>query len=173
MKLNLGCGKDIRKGYVNCDYIKNNGVDKVIDLNKFPYPFKDNSVDEIIMQDIFEHLDKPIKCLEELYRISKKNTLIKIRVPHFSSNSAWADLTHKRAFASRVFDHFTSEGKTSSLEGKRKMNFKIIKKELQFPRLYKLLGFNKLFSHFIKIYEVHLYGFFPCSNIYFELKVIK
>lgn len=47
-KLNLGCGKDIKKEYVNLDIRKFPGVDIIHDLNKFPYPFKDDSFDEII-----------------------------------------------------------------------------------------------------------------------------
>lgn len=47
MKLNLGCGKDIKDGYINLDvrYIK--GVDVVCNLNSFPYPFQNDVFDEI------------------------------------------------------------------------------------------------------------------------------
>ena len=37
-KLNFGCGRDIREGYVNADIARLDGVDKVFDFNKFPYP---------------------------------------------------------------------------------------------------------------------------------------
>ena len=47
MKLNLGCGRDIREGYVNLDKAGLDGVDVVHDLNVFPYPFEDNEFDEI------------------------------------------------------------------------------------------------------------------------------
>jgi len=86
-KLNLGCGKDIRRGYLNVDYFSAKGVDMVLDLNNMPYPFKNNQFDEIVLQDIFEHLENPINVLEEIYRISKNKARIKIRVPHFSSGN--------------------------------------------------------------------------------------
>ena len=41
MKLNLGCGKDIRHGYVNLDIV-NYGGNQIHDINAFPYPFEDN-----------------------------------------------------------------------------------------------------------------------------------
>ena len=172
-KLNLGCGTDIRKGYLNVDYIRGNGIDKVLDLGHFPYPFKEGSFGEIIMQDIFEHLENPVKALEEIYRISKKGALIKIRVPHFSSGNTWSDLTHKRAFSIFAFDHFIISKKTTSLESKRALRFRLVRRELQFPAPYRYLGFNSLFSKFPKVYERLFYGVFPCGNIYLELEVIK
>lgn len=39
-KLNLGCGKDIKAGYVNLDIVKLDGVYVVWDVNKLPLPFK-------------------------------------------------------------------------------------------------------------------------------------
>ena len=47
MKLNIGCGKKILNGYINLDVVKLPGVDIVHDLNKYPWPFKDNYFDEI------------------------------------------------------------------------------------------------------------------------------
>jgi len=34
IKLNLGCGKDYKRGYINCDVSKEVGPDKVVDLDK-------------------------------------------------------------------------------------------------------------------------------------------
>ena len=47
-KLNLGCGTDIRPHYVNSDVAALDGVDTVHDLESFPYPFEDNTYDEIV-----------------------------------------------------------------------------------------------------------------------------
>ena len=41
-KLNLGCGTDIKKGYINLDVAKLDGVDVVHDINRLPLPFKEN-----------------------------------------------------------------------------------------------------------------------------------
>ena len=66
-KLNLGCGKKILKGYINLDCVKFPGVDKVHNLNKYPWPFKDNEFDEIYCDNILEHLDGIIKPIAVSY----------------------------------------------------------------------------------------------------------
>jgi predicted SAM-dependent methyltransferase len=71
MKVNLGCGYKLLQGYVNVDCIANKGVDKVIDLDIYPWDFEDNSIDEIYCDNILEHLDFA-KSTSELHRILKK-----------------------------------------------------------------------------------------------------
>jgi len=59
MKLNLGCGYTILDGWVNLDYLDGQGVDVVHDLEKFPYPFKDNTFDKVLASHIIEHVSNP------------------------------------------------------------------------------------------------------------------
>lgn len=54
MKLNLGCGTRVRKGYRNIDITPYPGVDLAHDLN-IPLPFDDKSVDEIFASHVIEH----------------------------------------------------------------------------------------------------------------------
>ena len=58
--LNFGCGDTMIPGAINIDHIKLPNVDKVFDFEKFPYPFKDKSVDEasrITNEAVAEALD--------------------------------------------------------------------------------------------------------------------
>jgi len=94
LKLNLGCGRDIRKGWINLDKTNYLGVDIVFDLNVFPYPFQDNTFDVILMQDVLEHLEDPVAVMKEIYRISKNGCIIIIRTPHPESPLMKQDKTH-------------------------------------------------------------------------------
>ncbi|MEK6861061.1 MAG: methyltransferase domain-containing protein, partial [Nanoarchaeota archaeon] len=87
-KLNLGCGAKIRKGYINCDIVKLPGGDVGHDLNKFPWPFHNNSFKEIICEHILEHLDNFNKVINEIWRISKPNARIKVHAPYYIGWSA-------------------------------------------------------------------------------------
>ena len=59
-KLNLGCGGDYKKGWVNLDYRSNIKTDVKWNLEKFPYPFKPNTFDEILLKSVLEHMQNPI-----------------------------------------------------------------------------------------------------------------
>ena len=170
MKLNLGCGQDIRKGYVNLDFVKMKGVDKIHNLNKFPYPFKPNTFDEVYTSHVLEHLDDLPRVMKELKRICKKGARIVIRVPHFSCGVSYRDPTHKRLFSYFTFDYFTEE----CFYGNPK--FKIKKRKLNFTR-QAFVSLNYIFNPLINInhaiYERFFCWILPSAECLFELEVIK
>ena len=57
LRLNLGCGRDLRAGYINVDKSPELGVDLRHDLEDLPLPFEDATVEEILCIDILEHLE--------------------------------------------------------------------------------------------------------------------
>ncbi len=79
-KLNLGTGHKPMKGYINVDILDLKGVDVIHDLDKFPYPFRGNSIDEIYTEYTMEHMKDIIKTLKELHRICKPNAIINMIV---------------------------------------------------------------------------------------------
>lgn len=176
VKLNLGCGDNIKEGYINLDYYAAPGVDKVYDLENIPYPYSDNYFDEIYASHIIEHMSDLIKIMKELHRITKNKGKIIIRVPHFSAFSNFADPTHKRQFSYSTFDWFTS---TQFFQKRDEMGlFKIVKKRINYFPMhlpsYKLNWiFYPLLNWFPRIYERLLHGIFPAAELYFELEVKK
>lgn len=171
-KLNLGCGTDIKKDFINVDYMEGKGVDLVHDLNSYPYPFKDSSMKEIFAQDIMEHLDNPNDFIRELWRIGANGCKIYIRVPHFSSVYAWSDMTHKRPFGRMSFNHYdVKKQECTSLNSISDVKFKV-NSYINFGIL-KYLGFRWIFNKMSFIYERYLSFIFPAGDISFELEVIK
>ena len=100
MKLNLGCGNKLLKGYINLDKFNYYKCDITHDLEKFPYPFKNDSVNEILLSHVLEHIgqqpDTFINIIKELYRICANNALIIINVPHPRHEDFLSDPTHVR-----------------------------------------------------------------------------
>ncbi len=167
-KLHLGCGNQIKSDFVNLDSIKLPGVDVVHNLNKFPWPFKDNLFDHIVSISTLEHLDNLIKVMEEIHRISKNNAIIEIRVPHFASFGAFKDPTHRIFFSYYSFDYFT-EGFDFNFYTKAR--FKIVKRKIIYGSVFRL--FQGIANIFPKIHEILLRKFLPVKDLYFKLEVVK
>ena len=62
-KINLGCGKKYIDGWVNVDFYDDSKCDIKHDLEVFPWPWEDNSIDEVYMHHFIEHFDSD-KVLE-------------------------------------------------------------------------------------------------------------
>ncbi|MBS3078626.1 methyltransferase domain-containing protein [Candidatus Pacearchaeota archaeon] len=167
-KLHLGCGTDIRQGFINLDSVKLPGVDIVHNLDKFPWPFKDNSFEYIISISTLEHLENLIKVMEEIHRICKNNAIIEIRVPHFASLGAFKDPTHRIFFSYYSMDYFT---KDFDYNFYTKARFNIIERKIIYGSVFKIFqGISNLFP---KIHEIILRKFLPVQDLYFKLEVIK
>lgn len=105
-KLNFGCGRKIKPGYLNVDIATFSGVDQSFDFNFFPYPLSDNSFDEILADNVLEHLDNIPLVMKELHRLAKPDGEIRIIVPYYHCYGAFNDLTHKHYFSHKSFEPF-------------------------------------------------------------------
>lgn len=56
MKLNLGCGRHPREGWVNIDRSDIPEVDRRMDLFRYPWNIPDDSVEEVYCSHIIEHI---------------------------------------------------------------------------------------------------------------------
>ena len=84
IKLHLGCGTKKLEGWINIDSVKACAPDLVHDLTK-PLTFPDQSVDEILAEDLLEHFDKYMRFVVagEWARVLKVGGTITIQVPNF------------------------------------------------------------------------------------------
>jgi hypothetical protein len=109
LKLNLGCGQRMLAGHVNVD--KFGEPDLRHDLEQFPWPWADNSVDEVVMSHVLEHLgassDAFIRIMQELYRVCRADALIHVTVPHPRHDTFLADPTHVRPITPLLFALFS------------------------------------------------------------------
>lgn len=97
VRLNLGCGRDIRAGWVNVDSQPGDGVDLVVDFDNQPtLPFPDDSADHFEGSHVLEHLHRPLPFMQELWRVAKPGATARFRVPYGSSDDADEDPTHVR-----------------------------------------------------------------------------
>lgn len=102
--LDIGAGEGERtefffsgKGEITATDFSENGLKRLqkrgfksvfTDLNKFPYPFKDEEFDNILMFGVLEHICTPCTAMEEVYRILKKGGRFFIMVPKDTNQHA-------------------------------------------------------------------------------------
>lgn len=126
-RLNFGCGKNIKKGYVNADITQFEGVDKTFDFNVFPYLFSDGEFDEILADNVLEHLDDIPAVMKELHRISKSEGILRIIVPYYNCYGAYNDITHKHYFSHLSFEPFYRKDARGNYFIKEKFRLKRLK----------------------------------------------
>tara|TARA_B100001105_G_C22177490_1_gene351242 strand:- start:30 stop:590 length:561 start_codon:yes stop_codon:yes gene_type:complete len=159
MKLNLGCGSKILEGYTNVDKFDYYKPDIVHDLEATPYPFKENSVDEILMSHVLEHIGQDPNIfnniIKELYRICKNKSVINIRVPHPRHDDFISDPTHVRPITIlglQLYDkELNNEWKKKNYANTQlalihKVNFKVVDVKYKLVDKYKNLLIEKKIS---------------------------
>jgi ubiquinone/menaquinone biosynthesis C-methylase UbiE len=174
-RLNLGCGRDIRPGYVNLDLAKIPGIDVVANLET-PLPFDDDTFDEVFTSHVLEHVADLFALLAELRRICKPGSVIRIYVPHLSFFGAYTDPTHKRFFGYHSFDYFTEGGVYNFYSHLR---FRIRKRQIRFfwikneKREIPSRVLTALINAFPLFYERFCCWMLPANELYFELEPVK
>ena len=132
IKLEIGCGRSPREGYVHCDVRNLDKVDVVCDTRKIPY--KNNSVTEIYSRHCIEHftLKEFLQVLEEWNRVLKKGGKLYIICP----NLLW---------------HLNQILKSSHKSFYEKRRGK---------RMRRYWGFGSLFGWQQDVYDVHKFGYY-------------
>jgi SAM-dependent methyltransferase len=107
MRLNLGCGRDIRPGWVNIDCVPLPGVDHVVDFDGKPeLPFDDDAVAYSEGSHVIEHLRDPLPFMAELWRVTRPGGLAVFRCPYGSTDDADEDPTHMRRMFAGSWGYF-------------------------------------------------------------------
>jgi len=137
-RLDLGCGLHPKEGFEGVDIWGGKQTHNV-NLFQFPWPFEDNSVDEIHASHLLEHVpareveekdlapgldigpaektrrahflgqDMLFAFIDECYRILKPDCWMNVIVPSGRSNRAFWDPTHRRFFMQETFLYFAEE----------------------------------------------------------------
>jgi len=97
-------------GWINLDVMALPGVDVVADLDRCaeaPLPFEADSIDELLMSHVIEHLHHTLPLMQELHRIARAGAMLTIRVPYGGTDDAWEDPTHLRPYFINSFAYFS------------------------------------------------------------------
>jgi SAM-dependent methyltransferase len=161
-ELLLGCGHsrekqikpDANPGWTSLTTLDNNPStlpDVVHDLDVFPYPFLDETFDEIHAYEVLEHTGTQgdvkffFKQFMELYRMLKPDGQLFISVPQPDSPWVWGDPSHRRIMHPFQFlfldrEYYKQEGTpVSDFLSMWEGDFTIIHSEVREHRFYIVL----------------------------------
>ncbi len=120
LRLNLGSGRDWREDWLNVDIGPAWRPDAVLDIaaalelprfvatERFgPIALQEHQFDEIMANDVLEHIPDLVAAMTNCLRLLKIGGLLRVQVPYDLSYGAWQDPTHVRAFNERSWAYFT------------------------------------------------------------------
>jgi SAM-dependent methyltransferase len=167
--LDVGCGSAKLPGAIGLDVSADTAADIVHDLDVFPYPIEDSSFDQILLQDVIEHVREPIRVIEELHRVARPGARIHLRTPHFSSALAYGDPTHRhyfstiaiRSLAEPRFAHYTE------------VRLRVLHVTLDMWLPFRAAGMDRLANRFQETYEKYFAFILTTMNVRAEFEVVK
>lgn len=168
--LNLGCGRKRVEGAVNLDVSPLTNPDVLHDLGRRPWPFADDSFDEVLAYDVIEHLEDVVGAFEEIHRVSRDGAVVRVAVPHFSSGNAFNDPTHRRFFGYHTLDCFT-EGHEHSFYTRARFRYRH-RQIIFWPTLLNKAVW-RLANRYPMWYELRWAWVFPALFVSLELEVVK
>lgn len=107
MKLNLGSAERRLEGFASVDIDPIYNPDYVADLTK-PWPWEDNTVDEVFAKDVFEHMPDKRHSMNELWRVLKVGGIATLQIPHATlGDGGHCDPTHCSYWTASDFEYYT------------------------------------------------------------------
>ena len=102
-RVNIGCGRNPIKGFVNVDFRRNPGVDLVADISRLP--FARGSLGLVYASHVLEHVVHLDDAMREIHRVLRPDGVLLARVPY--GLRYLYDPFHFHAFSKRTMLAFT------------------------------------------------------------------
>ncbi len=172
--LDVGCGRNKYPGSIGIDVNPDTAADVLGDLDRPPYPFRDNSFDEVRVVHVIEHVSDILKTMKELHRITRPGGTIVVVTPHYTDFSSFCDPTHRWHLNSFSFRHFGEDNAGFGYYTRQKLREKRV--HVRLLSLWRFLGFEFLVNHlarFRRFWEHYLCFVVRGKVITFEFEVLK
>lgn len=172
--LDVGCGLNKFPGSIGIDRIPGTRADVLCDLDRFPYPFSDNSFDEVRAVHVIEHVADVIRTMEEFWRLLRPGGRVYLATPHYTDFSSFCDPTHRWHLNSYSFRYFGDDNAGYGYYSRCRFREKSVRVKLL--ALWRYLGFELLVNRaprFRRFWEHYLCFVVRGKVIEFELTALK
>jgi SAM-dependent methyltransferase len=172
--LDVGCGVNKYPGAIGVDRNARTRADVLCDLDHFPYPFRDDSFDQLRAVHVIEHVSDVIRTVEEFHRLVRDGGSIHIVTPHYTDFSSFCDPTHRWHLNSFSLRYFGQDNAGYGYYSTARLRETSVR--LKLLQLWRLLGFEWLVNaspRFRRFWEYYLCFVIRGKVIEWDLKVIK
>jgi SAM-dependent methyltransferase len=172
--LDVGCGINKYPGAIGIDRNPATRADVLCDLDHIPYPFADNSFDQLRAIHVIEHVSDVIRSMEEFHRLVRSGGRVRIETPHYTDFSSFCDPTHRWHLNSYSFRYFGQDHAGFGYYTDRR--FREISIRVKLLALWRWLGFEFLvnrFPRYRRFWEHYLCFIVRGKVMEFEFEVIK
>ena len=172
--LDVGCGIKKAAGSIGIDRNPASAADVLCDLDRFPYPFADNSFDRLLAIHVIEHVWDVIHTMEEFHRLVRPGGRVRLVTPHYTDFSSFCDPTHRWHLNSFSFRYFGEDhGGFGYYSAAR---FREISVRLRLLAFWRVLGFEFLVNRsrrFRLFWEHYLCYAVRGKTMEFDFEVLK
>jgi SAM-dependent methyltransferase len=161
-------------GAIGIDRNRATRADVLCDLDRFPYPFRDNSFDRLLAIHAIEHLSDVIRGMEEFHRLVCPGGQVRIVTPHYTDFSSFCDPSHRNHLNSFSFRYFGEDH--AGFGYYSPVKFREISVRVRLLALWRWLGFEFLvnqFPRYRRFWEHYLCYVVRGKVMEFEFEVVK
>jgi SAM-dependent methyltransferase len=172
--LDVGCGVNKQPGAIGLDRNPDSRADVLADLDRYPYPFRDNAFDGLVAIHVIEHVGDVIRAMEEFHRLVRTGGRVRIETPHYTDFSSFCDPTHRWHLNSYSFRYFGEDH--GGFGYYSRCRFREISVRVRLLALWRWLGFEFLVNRvprFRKFWEHYLCFVVRGKVMTFEFEVLK
>ena len=172
--LDVGCGITTDPGAIGIDRIPGTAADAIVDVDRFPYPFRDERFDHVRAVHVIEHVADVIRTIEEFHRLLRPGGTVYIATPHYTDFSSFCDPTHRWHLNSFSLRYFGADDAGFGYYSRARFREKRI--HVRLLSLWRLLGFEILvntFPRFRRFWEHYLCFVVRGKVIEWELEAVR
>ena len=172
--LDVGCGINKYPASIGIDRNAGTRADVLVELDHFPYPFRDSQFDQVRAIHVIEHVADVIRTMEEFARLARPGGRIVLSTPHYTDFSSFCDPTHRWHLNSFSFRYFGADNAGYGYYSR--VRLREISVRLKLLALWRWLGFEFLvnrFPRFRRFWEYYLCYVVRGKVMDFEFEVLK
>jgi SAM-dependent methyltransferase len=172
--LDVGCGINKYPGAIGIDRNPRTRADLLVDLDRFPYPFRDGAFQSVRAVHVIEHVTDVVRAMEEFHRLVSPGGRVFIVTPHYTDFSSFCDPTHRWHLNSFSFRYFGEDHAGFGYYSTAR--FREVRVHVRLLALWRWLGFEFMVNHFPRFrrfWEYYLCYLIRGKVMEFEFEALK